>query len=292
MTSLRHAMNLKTSFILTAAITVLICAVASVQAQPAIGASPYSSGDSNTPEHTKDLPSDEAVLRQHLASDDSAPAGNANMTGKARSAPRAGAPGSVQSAGEGAAGAQNGVAAAVKDFVKPLHQEVTNSSVVQAVRQLDAVVGGKAQADAENGPANIAMRGTATAAGAGSRNSDPNAAALMWAQFVDEVLPWAAGGAVLGLLGYGGYLWLKMLKIKNLRQGDKRRAVRKTRRAANRNAIRSTASTSESSDLPVSASSFAAQGALDDEAKSADSRRIASRSLGGTTRRKSRRSIV
>jgi hypothetical protein len=288
-------MNFKTSFILTTAVAVLLCAVSSVQAQPANGASPYSSSDAATPEHAKGLPSDEAVLRQHLASDDSAPAGNANVTGKARPASGAGAPGSVQGAGAGAASAESGVAAAVKDFVKPLHQEVSNSSVVQAVRQLDAAVSGKAQADAENGPANTAMRNAATAGSAGSQKADPNAAALMWAQFVDEVLPWAVGGAILGLLGYGGHLWLKMLKLKNLRLGEKRRAVRKTRRSASREASSATASMNESESDKASfgaVQSATMQTTVDGGASKAESRRSSSRSSGSTTRRKSRRSVI
>lgn len=285
-------MNLRTPLAFVFALALLFCAVVSVHAQPANGAPPNSSSDSSTPEHVKGLPSDEALLRQHLASDDSAPAPNANTAGKARPGPGGGAPGSVQ----GVRGAQqeetSGVAAAVKDFVKPLHQEVTNSSVVQAVRQLDAVVSGKGQPDVENGPANSALRNADSAGRAGSRKPDSNAAALMWTQFVDDVLPWAAGGAVVGLLGCGVYFWLKMLKLKNLRLGDKRRAVRKTRRVSNQLAQRANASPTVSDSVSSSAFEATAQGAIDGSAPSAESRRSANRSSGSTLRRKSRRSII
>jgi hypothetical protein len=51
----------------------------------------------------------------------------------------------------------------------------------------------------------------------------------MWQQFVDDALPWAIGAAVVGVAGYGSYFWLKIIKLKRLKQGDKRRSERRSR---------------------------------------------------------------
>ncbi len=221
---------------LVVALALTLGAAISVQAQEANGAAgapPPWATEPAKPDHARDLPSDEALLRQHLAGGDSAPSGAANSAQKTRPNPAAtGASGATQ----GARDQGSDVARAVKDFVKPLNQEINNSSVVQAVREIDATVSGRNQAEGSPG---YGQRGTDAssnnpAGNQGNRKSDPSAAALMWEQFLDELLPWAAGGLAVGLLGYGGYFWLKLIKLKNLQQGDKRRAARRGRHASSR----------------------------------------------------------
>ncbi len=228
------------SFIAPAfALALTLGAACAIQAQTTQGAPPPWASEPAPSDHTKDIPSDEALLRQHLAGGDSGSAGSSDKPNaaaqKARpSAGAASASGQVQ--GQVARGdGSNSVADAVKDFVKPLHQEVNSSEVVKAVREIDATVSGRTQANPADGAPGYSAVGygprgndAPTSAQTG-RKSDPNAAALLWQQFVDEVLPWVIGAAALVGVGYVGYFWLKMMKIKRLKQGDKRRAERTSR---------------------------------------------------------------
>jgi hypothetical protein len=229
------------------ALALTLGAAASIQAQDASGAAsapPPWATEPAKPDHAKDILSDEALLRQHLAGGDSGASAAINSAQKTRPGPAAtGAPGAPQ----GTRDQGSEVAKAVKDFVKPLNQEINNSSVVQAVREIDATVSGRAQAEGAEGSPSYGQRGNdATGNNQGSnkgnRKSDSTAAALMWEQFLDDVLPWAVGGLAAGLLGYGGYFWLKMIKRKNLKQGDKRRAIRRNRHSERHSAGRASTS--------------------------------------------------
>ena len=235
MLQLPIAPALTLAVMLASALALTLGPASSIQAQegnPAAAAPPPWGTESAKPDPTQDIPSDEALLRQHLAGGDTAPPGTAVSAQKIR-------PTAAGAVGPGAApgvrdDAGNSIAAAVKDFVKPLNQEINNSGLVQAVRDVDAVVGGRARADGSPGAPvygqlNPGAAGNNPAGTNARRNSDPNAAALMWEKFLDEVLPWAAGGLVAGVIGYGGYVWLKMIKLKRLKQGDKRRAARRGR---------------------------------------------------------------
>jgi hypothetical protein len=213
---------------LVVALALTLGAVCAAQAQATHGAPPPLATEPAPADHTKDIPSDEALLRQHLTGGDSAPSGAVNLSQKARQTPAvAGAPGALQGTREEG----SDTAKAVKDFVKPLYQEVSNSEVVRAVREIDATVSGRSEADRANGAPRYDQPGSdAPGSTQAGRKSDPNAAALLWEQLIDEVLPWATGGLVVGLLGYGGYFWFKLIQHKNLKLGDKRRAVRRGRR--------------------------------------------------------------
>ena len=205
-------------------------------AQPTEGALPPWSTEPAAADHTKDVPSDEALLRQHLAGGDSAPAGNVTAAQRARATAAtvgtAGASVAPQAAGEASG---NSVANAVKDFVKPLYLELSNSNVVKGVREVDATVSGRGQADGalvRPGYSQSGDSATGSAQGApGNRKSDGTAAALLWQQFLDDALPWVVGVGALGAFSYGGYIWLKLINQKNLKIGDKRRASRRTESA-------------------------------------------------------------
>ncbi len=195
------------------------------------GQAPVYPAESETPEHVKGLPSDAKLLRDHLAEGESAPAGGRIAGGKAPSAPAVpGGPGNVPRGKDDGLG----VASAVKDFVKPIQQEISNSGVVQAVREFDTTISGRSFTKAGDTPVGY---GPATTGRAPARKPDAMAANLMWEQFLDEVLPWLAGGAFLLLLGYGAFLWLKILRMKKLRVGQRRRAHRRSRRSSRRTTI-------------------------------------------------------
>lgn len=204
---------------------------APVGSDPAIAqsnAAPVYATESETPEHAKGLPSDAKLLRDHLAEGESASAGGRITAGKAPGAP--GSPGNPARGNDDGLG----VASAVKDFVKPIHQEISNSGVVQAVREFDATISGRSFTKAGDTPVGY---GPATTGKSAARKSDGTAVTQMWEQFLDEVLPWLAGGVFLLLLGYGAFLWLRILNMKRLRVGQRRRHQRRSRRSARRTPI-------------------------------------------------------
>ena len=194
------------------------------------GAAPAFATESETPEHAKGLPSDAKLLRDHLAEGESAPTGGRIAATRAPGAPAAPGPGNTARGHDDGLG----VASALKDFIKPIQQEISNSGVVQAVREFDSTLSGRSFTQAGDTPTGY---GPGTASNRGSRKLDGLAASLMWEQFLDEVLPWLATGGFLLLLGYGTFQWLKFLQIKKLRVGHRRRAQRKRRRSSRGTAI-------------------------------------------------------
>lgn len=216
----------KSRFAPAIALALTLCVVCPTHAQLTVGAPPPWAAEPAPADHAKDIPTDETLLRQHLAGGDSGGSGAVNPPARAR--PVAGGA-SMPSAAQGQRGdADSSVAAAVKDFVRPLNEGINNASVVQAVREIDATLSSRVRAEGAEGSPDYGQRGTDAAGTArGGRKTDPDAVALMWQQLVDEILPWAIGGALVFMLGYGGYFWLKLIKHKNLKQGDKRRAVRR-----------------------------------------------------------------
>lgn len=225
------------SFLASALLLVLALGTACpAQAQPTEGALPPWSTEPAAADHTKDVPSDEALLRQHLAGGDAAPAGNVTAAQRARATAAAVGASGAAVAPQGAAEASgNSVVNAVKDLVKPLHQQLSNSDVVKAVREIDATVSGRGQADGAEARPGYGQSGdsaTGSAQGApGNRKSDATAAAVLLQQFLDDALPWVVGVGALGTFSYGGYIWLKLINQKNLKIGDKRRAARRTESA-------------------------------------------------------------
>ena len=218
---------------LVLALSLGLAGAAQAQAnQGGAGAPPPWATEPAPSDHTKDIPSDEALLRQHLAGGDSGSSGSSDKPNAAaqKARPSAGAttaPG--QGTGVRADGGES-VIDAVKDFVKPLHQEVNSSEIVKAVREIDATVSGRSRANPADTAPMYGPRGNdAPGSSQTGRKSDPNAAALLWQQFVDEVLPWAIGAAALVVMGYASYVWLKLMKVKRLKQGEKRRAERSGR---------------------------------------------------------------
>ena len=243
---------------LALALTLGVVCVAQGQAiQGGAGAPPPWATEPAPADHTKDIPTNEALLRQHLAGGDS---GSSGSSDKPNSAAQKVRPGTGTTTGSGQPQVQrqgergegtNSVANAVKEFVRPLHQEVNNSQVVKALREMDATVSGKAQSERADGTVSYGVssgpRGNDAPGNAqAGRRSDPNAAALMWDQLVDEVMPWAMGGVALVAVGYGAYFWLKLIKIKRLKRGDRRRAERSSRRVERQAESRAGSQTSRS----------------------------------------------
>ena len=274
--------------------------LAPLQAQPAAGAAaaPGSADTATGTDAAKDLPSNAALLREHLAQGEQAPPGQggpsqpsqkARLSAQANNASGNNVPHPAQGARE-----EGGVANAVKDFVRPLHQEISNSSVVQVVREIDAAVSATSQADTAQQRPGYAPRGTyspdaAPGTAQGSREVDPHTVSLMWQELLEDVVPWALAGAVVALLGYGGYFWLKVIKFKNSKLGNKRRDARKSGRRLSRMshsaAVVESAQDEMASPQPVARSRRSSPGGSD-----RSSRRGSSREPGRDPSRSSSRS--
>ena len=220
--------------LLSAVLLLLSAACAQAQNAPAgsgpaitqSSVTPGYSTEAETPEHAKGLPSDAKLLRDHLVGDEPVAAGAALVGSRAPGV--AGTPGGPGNAAR-SKDDDLGVASAVKDFVKPIHLEISNSVVVQAVRDFDAGLSGRRFTNAGDLPVRY---GPATTGTGSTRKPDAMAATQMWEQFLDDVLPWLAGGALLLLLGYGTFLWLKILKMKKRRVSQRRRHHHRSRRSS------------------------------------------------------------
>ena len=270
--------------------------LAPLQAQPASGAAtaPGSADTATGIDAAKDLPSDAALLREHLAQGEQAPPGQG---GRSQSLQRAGptTPANNADGNSGPRAAQDvreqgGIANAVKDWVRPLHQEISNSSVVQVVREIDAAVGATSQADTAQQRPGYAPRGTAAPGTAqGNRELDPHAVSLMWQEFLEEVVPWALAGAVVALLAYGGYFWMKVIKFRRSKRGNQRREARTSGRRLSRRS-HSAAVVESASDEMASLQPVARSRKSSSDSLKRSSRRGASREPGREPGRSSSRS--
>lgn len=226
-------MNFKSLFV---AVSIALCCAAAqaqspapLQGQVLPGAHDRGASDDNSSGAAKDLPTDAKLLRDHLAEGGPAGApsegrGQSQANSKAPSA-TADRPAGAASAGRGATD-DLGIGDAIKGVVKPLHQEVANSAVVQAVREIDASITGKGDADGANGPRGV---GLPDGQGVKSRPTDALAAKLILEQFIDEVLPWLAGLAALLGLGYAMAFWFKYVMAKKARELKQMRHVSKSK---------------------------------------------------------------
>ena len=231
-------MNFKPLFV--AVSVALCCAAVQAQSQAPLqgqvlpGAHDRGASDDNSSGAAKDLPSDAKLLRDHLA--DGGPSGSPSE-GRGQSQANSKAPSATASGPAGAASAGRGatedlgIGDAIKGVVKPLHQEVANSAVVQAVREIDASSTGKRDADGANGPGGAGSPG---AQGSISRPTDALAAKLIFEQFMDEVLPWLVGLAALAGLSYALAFWFKYAMAKKARQLKQMRHVSKSKSKSTR----------------------------------------------------------
>ncbi len=235
-------MNFKSLFVAAsvAGFVALSCATAQAQSPAPLqgqvlpGAHDRGGSDDNPSGVAKDLPSDAKLLRDHLA--EGGPSGSPSE-GRGQSQAAAKAPSATASGPAGAASAGSratddlGIGDAIKGVVKPLHQEVANSALVKAVREIDASITGKGDADGANGPGGA---GSLDGQGVKSRPTDALAAKLILEQFLDEILPWLAGLAVLLGLGYAMAFWFKYVMAKKARELKQMRHVSKSKSKSTR----------------------------------------------------------
>ena len=127
-----------------------------------------------------------------------------------------------------------GIANAIKDAVKPMHEELSQSGIVQSIRKIEADMGGARPHDATDRKSPDYSTGrpnpAAPAKSPEQTRREQYHAALMMDDLIQEIMPWMIG--LLGLLAVGYLMntWLTHLRKKAGRAGKLRRfGRRKTR---------------------------------------------------------------
>ena len=130
--------------------------------------------------------------------------------------------------------AHEGIGNMVKEAVRPIHDGLSQSGVVQSIREFDADVGGRnqresaAQRSGDDAFGKPSLPGPAKSAQQVQR--EQAAASVMMDSLIRETTPWAVGLAVLFGLGYLGKVWLSHLHTKAAGPGARRRSARRRSR--------------------------------------------------------------
>ena len=127
-----------------------------------------------------------------------------------------------------------GIANAIKDAVKPIHEELSQSGIVQSIRKIEADMGGARPHDATDRKSPEYSTGrpdpAAPAKSPEQTRREQHHAALMMDDLIKEIMPWMIGLLVLLAVGYLMKTWLTYLRKKAGRAGKLRRfGRRKTR---------------------------------------------------------------
>lgn len=154
--------------------------------------------------------------------------------------PSAGGPASFDKPGEAGMGADMGIGNAVKEAVRPMHDSLMQSGVIQSIREFDSNMGGgnKRQENAGQNSAGHASGSpppVAPTKTAQQTRREQEAASGMLADLVKEATPWAAGLMGLLALGFGAKAWMDWMHAKAARPGKLRRSGRRrSRNSSNR----------------------------------------------------------
>ena len=127
-----------------------------------------------------------------------------------------------------------GIANAIKDAVKPMHEELSQSGIVQSIRKIEADMGGARPHDATDRKSPEYSTGRpdpgAPAKSPEQTRREQHHSALMMDDLIKEIMPWLIGLLVLLAVGYLMKTWLTYLRKKAGRAGKLRRfGRRKTR---------------------------------------------------------------
>ena len=127
-----------------------------------------------------------------------------------------------------------GIANAIKDAVKPIHEELSQSGILQSIRKIEADMGGARPHDATDRKSPEYSTGRpdpgAPAKSPQQTRREQHHDALMMDDLIKEIMPWMIGLLVLLAVGYLMKTWLTYLREKAGRAGKLRRfGRRKTR---------------------------------------------------------------
>ena len=151
--------------------------------------------------------------------------------------PSSGGPASFDRPGEAGMGADMGIGNTVKEAVRPIHEGLSQSSVIQSIREFDADIGGGGRRQ-ENPGQNSAGHPSgsptpvAPAKTAQQIRREQEAASGMLDQLVKEATPWAAGLMGLLALGFAAKAWMDWMHAKAARPGKLRRSGRRRSRSS------------------------------------------------------------
>ena len=149
--------------------------------------------------------------------------------------PSAGGQASFDKPGEVDMGAGMGIGSTVKEAIRPIHESLSQSGVIQSIREFDSGMGGgnnRRENAGQNSvsyslgsPTPIAPTKTAQ-----QIKREQQAASGMLDELVREATPWAAGLMGLLALGFATKVWMDWLHAKAARPGKLRRSGRRRSR--------------------------------------------------------------
>lgn len=169
-----------------------------------------------------------------------------------------------------------GIGSTVKEAVRPIRDELSQSGVIQSLREFDSDLGGGNRRRENAGQNSVGYSSgnplpVAPAKSAQQIKREQQAASGMLDQLIREATPWAAGLMGLLALGFAAKLWMDWLHAKAARPG-------KLRRSAGRRRSRHSASSVESRDGPQAPEDAPSATGLE-----SSSRRRSSRSSGSSS---------
>jgi hypothetical protein len=127
-----------------------------------------------------------------------------------------------------------GVAQAVKDAMRPIHEGISQSGFMEAIRSFESDLGLSKKRDAADPSSSPGYSTDRPDAGAPARSEqqvkrDQVAASVMLDEFIAEVKPWVFGALGVLAFGYVVKLWLQYIRRKAARPGKRRRSARRRR---------------------------------------------------------------
>lgn len=149
--------------------------------------------------------------------------------------PSAGGPASFDKPGEVGMGADMGIGNAVKEAVRPIHEGLSQSGVIQSIREFDSDIGGGSRRPENPGQNSAGYSSGIPKPGAPTKTAqqikrEQEAASGMLDELVREATPWAAGLMGLLALGFATKVWMDWLHAKAARPGKQRRSGRRRSR--------------------------------------------------------------
>ena len=146
--------------------------------------------------------------------------------------PSAGGAASFDKPGETGMGADLGIGNTVREAVRPIHESLLQSGVIQSIREFDSDMGGgnRRQDNAGQNSSGYASGSPTPAAPAKTAQQirrEQDAASGMLDQLVKEATPWAAGLMGLLALGFAAKAWIDWMHAKAARPGKLRRSGRR-----------------------------------------------------------------
>lgn len=194
--------------------------------------------------------------------------------------PSAGSQAAFDKPGEAGMGAGMNIGNTVKEAIRPIHEGLAQSGVIQSIREFDSDLGGgnRRRENADQDPVRYSS-GSPMPVGPTKTTQqiqrEQHAASGLLDELVKEATPWAAGLMGVLALGFATKAWMGWLHAKAARPGKLRRSGR--RRSRNSTNGSSNSSLQSLGGAPAALDARSAQGL------ESSSRRRSSRSSGSSS---------